>query len=113
MPFCPVCKYEYVAGITRCPDCDVDLVAKLDAEETAPETHVNNEELVCVFQTVFRMEASVVEDMLKTSGIPVFKSPGMTLYGRPLDYTQEFRVYVLESNEEEALRFINSRESEV
>jgi hypothetical protein len=113
MPFCPVCKYEYVAGITRCPDCDVDLVDKLDEEEAALEIHVNNEELVCVFQTVFRMEASVVEDMLKTSGIPVFNSLGMPLYGRLLDYTQEFKVYVLESNEEESLRLIKSRESEI
>jgi hypothetical protein len=37
----------------------------------------------------------------------------MPLYGRLLDYTQEFKVYVLESNEEESLRLIKSRESEI
>lgn|ERR1700735_406844 len=28
--FCPKCKAEYLAGITRCPDCDEALVAKLE-----------------------------------------------------------------------------------
>lgn len=36
MPWCPVCKNEYVEGKTHCPDCDVDLVDELpeEAEET-------------------------------------------------------------------------------
>lgn len=33
MPWCPVCKNEYVEGITHCPDCDVDLVDELSEEE--------------------------------------------------------------------------------
>lgn len=39
MPWCPVCKNEYVEGKTHCPDCDVDLVKELseeEAEEAAP-----------------------------------------------------------------------------
>ncbi|MBR5508699.1 MAG: hypothetical protein IKV59_01450 [Lachnospiraceae bacterium] len=37
MPWCPVCKNEYVEGKTHCPDCDVDLVEKLveEKEESA------------------------------------------------------------------------------
>ncbi len=30
MPWCPVCKNEYVKGYTRCSDCDVDLVESLE-----------------------------------------------------------------------------------
>lgn len=30
MPWCPKCKYEYVAGIKACPDCKVALVNSLD-----------------------------------------------------------------------------------
>lgn len=33
MPWCPVCKNEYVEGYTHCKDCDVDLV---DSLENAP-----------------------------------------------------------------------------
>jgi hypothetical protein len=31
--FCPVCKYEFRRGFTRCNQCDVDLVDALPAEE--------------------------------------------------------------------------------
>ena len=30
MPFCPECKYEYRPETSKCPDCDVLLVASLD-----------------------------------------------------------------------------------
>lgn len=38
MPWCPICKNEYIAGKTHCPDCDVDLVDELieDSEPEAP-----------------------------------------------------------------------------
>lgn len=29
MPFCPVCRYEYEANVTECPDCEEELVASL------------------------------------------------------------------------------------
>lgn len=31
--FCPVCECEYKEGITKCPDCEVDLVDELVEEE--------------------------------------------------------------------------------
>lgn len=37
MPWCPVCKNEYIEGKTHCPDCDVDLVEELPEEVSAPE----------------------------------------------------------------------------
>lgn len=37
MPWCPVCKNEYIEGKTHCPDCDVDLVEELVEEPEAPE----------------------------------------------------------------------------
>ncbi len=41
MPWCPVCKNEYVKGYTRCSDCDVDLVETL---EEAPKPIIFGEE---------------------------------------------------------------------
>lgn len=37
MPWCPICKNEYVEGKTHCPDCDVDLVDELPEEPELPE----------------------------------------------------------------------------
>lgn len=110
MSFCPVCKYEYVNGISRCPDCDVDLVTRFD-EETVPRRDTVDEKPVCVFHSPFRMEAAVVEDMLKGFGISVVKSSGMNIYGRPMDYTQEFEIYVLEYQAKEAMQLIGNMES--
>jgi hypothetical protein len=33
--FCPKCKAEYRAGITRCPNCDEALVTKLDSSKAS------------------------------------------------------------------------------
>ncbi len=37
MPWCPVCKNEYIEGKTHCPDCDADLVVELSEEPDVPE----------------------------------------------------------------------------
>lgn len=33
MAWCPKCKSEYTEGVTRCPDCDVELVDTLSLKE--------------------------------------------------------------------------------
>ena len=42
MPWCPVCKLEYVEGSTECPDCKVKLV---DSLEEAEDIHEEIEEM--------------------------------------------------------------------
>jgi len=37
MPWCPKCKNEYVAGITKCADCGSELVEELSQEEEVTE----------------------------------------------------------------------------
>lgn len=46
MPWCPVCKNEYVEGKTHCPDCDVDLVDELpeEPEEEREPSYIPTEE---------------------------------------------------------------------
>jgi hypothetical protein len=69
--FCPNCLYEYQPGVTKCPDCGVDLVnedpIKDDGEGDLPDirvaelTDVNND-----------MEAQILRDMLTQEGIYSF-----------------------------------------
>ncbi|PIS27852.1 MAG: hypothetical protein COT43_08400 [Candidatus Marinimicrobia bacterium CG08_land_8_20_14_0_20_45_22] len=36
MPYCPKCKYEFVEGLTVCPDCGEPLVDQLPEENITP-----------------------------------------------------------------------------
>ncbi|MDD5764785.1 MAG: DUF2007 domain-containing protein [Candidatus Marinimicrobia bacterium] len=36
MPYCPKCKYEFVEGLTVCPDCGETLVNHLSEENLTP-----------------------------------------------------------------------------
>lgn len=102
MPFCPACKYEYVAGISRCPSCDVELVDRIDV----PEEKFTDEEIVSVFESNSLIETEIVIDMLKASGIAVVEQPGMTLYGGSMDVAQDSSIYVFKSQADEALKLI-------
>ena len=43
---CPECEAEYREGFTRCADCDVDLVAELEAPVLAPLTAETDPDMV-------------------------------------------------------------------
>ena len=61
--FCPVCHAEYREGLTRCADCDIDLVATLPVapEDDAPELIWRGSDPVAF---------SRVLDVLSDAGIP-------------------------------------------
>ena len=59
MPWCPVCKNEYVKGYTRCSDCDVDLVESL---EEAPKPIIFGEEGPVTQMAEF-LKANGIEDV--------------------------------------------------
>ncbi|MBE5881155.1 MAG: hypothetical protein E7289_02405 [Lachnospiraceae bacterium] len=56
MPWCPVCKNEYVKGYTHCSDCNVELV---DSLEEAPKPIIFGEEAA----------VSQMADFLKANGV--------------------------------------------
>jgi hypothetical protein len=69
--FCPKCLYEYEKGITKCPDCKVDLVnddpIKDDEEGDLPDIRVA--ELTDIDNEV---QAQVLRDMLMQEGVHSF-----------------------------------------
>lgn len=66
MPFCPKCKYEFVEGLDRCPDCDAKLVDKL------PEKHEVSIKWVLLSILSSPIMAEMVKETLKNHGIQSF-----------------------------------------
>lgn len=66
--FCPKCRAEFVEGITKCPDCEVDLV-----EILPPEDEILYEDYVTVYTTSDTGLIAVAESLLKSENIPYAK----------------------------------------
>ena len=64
MPFCPGCRTEYVTGVLRCSDCDLDLVDTLLQSEAEPDS-----KLVMLATFPNAAEASLVLELLENNGI--------------------------------------------
>lgn len=77
MPFCPECRYEYRAGIRRCPDCDAELVAELPKRtpETEPELY---RDWVPVVHFTSQVYADMVLEAFRKKQIPsvIYSSAG-------------------------------------
>ena len=76
MPWCPVCRTEYVKGYERCTDCGATLVPSLPVENgSAGSRHKAGEEDQEAFlvSVTTDMEANVIISLLKAYHIPVMK----------------------------------------
>lgn len=65
--FCPQCRSEYPAGVTRCAECDVDLVAELPP---APSHETEGADLVPVLVTSDESRLAVAKSLLAAEGLP-------------------------------------------
>ncbi len=91
MAFCPNCEAEYRAGITACPDCNIELVSEL-----TPETSVHDKsDAEPVKLRSFRnsAEAEMVSEMLEQNGIRSFVEGGEFAI-IPSSFSQEVVVMV-------------------
>jgi len=66
MPFCPSCNYEYVEGVTICPDCGVNLVDESLIDKPEEWTEENWE---VVFSSGEEYEVEMLKDNLESAGI--------------------------------------------
>jgi len=83
MPFCPKCRYEYNPHVSKCPDCEETLVSELPPEEEG--TFVDAEQYDDWVQLArFNSDghAHMIEDALRSSGIPVVVLSGAGHFGQ-------------------------------
>lgn len=66
MPVCPNCEYEYVEGVTICPDCGVNLVD--DKYFVKPEDWTEDDWVV-VYTSDQVYEIEMIKDNLESAGI--------------------------------------------
>jgi hypothetical protein len=66
--FCPKCGGEFVDGITRCEECEVDLTREAPASETIDV----EDELVPVLRTGDPLVVALAKSLLDGAGIDFF-----------------------------------------
>jgi len=67
MPFCPECRFEYIAGTTACPDCGAALVDSLTEPAPPPAGDFTQVELCLVRGEI---HAKLIQNALASQGIP-------------------------------------------
>jgi hypothetical protein len=100
MAFCPNCEAEYHEGITRCSDCDLDLVAELTPETRIHDTSDGEPVPLQSFKT--GAEAEMVRELLSSNGIRSFVEGG-NFAVIPGSFSQEVVVMVDERDLERAI----------
>lgn len=109
MPTCPNCDYEYVEGVTFCPDCGIPLVE--DDLITKPEDWTEDNWEV-IYTSDKEYEVEMMKDNLESAGIT---AAVLSQKDRNFPTTGNFSVIKLlvHKNEvSEALNFIQKIKTE-
>jgi hypothetical protein len=72
--FCPKCRFEYNPGVNVCPDCEIELVSQLPAED---DPEVAYDEPVPVFESGDMSVLLVAQSMLENEDIPFWLKGSM------------------------------------
>lgn len=109
MPVCPNCEYEYVEGVTFCPDCKVALVD--ESLITKPEDWTE-ENWEVVYTSNQDYDVEMLKDNLETAGITAaILSQKDRNFPAPGDLTL-VKLLVKKEDLQDALNFIQSVKSE-
>jgi hypothetical protein len=106
MPICPACGYEYLPGITKCPDCGASLV------ETLSEPEIYTDENVVVYETYNENDALIVKAYLEAEGIDAVVQ-GDAVENIYPSFANEIskKVVVLERDKTRAMEALQNHES--
>jgi len=108
MPICPNCEYEYIEGITICPDCNTPLV---DASELKKYPELSEEDWVLVYTTFNRIDAEMLRENLESADISAtVLSQKDSSFPTPGDLST-IKLFVKKENVSEALEFIQAVKS--
>ncbi len=109
MPVCPNCNYEYVEGVTFCPDCGIPLVDENLITKPEDWTEENWE---VVYTSGMDYEVEMIKDNLESAGIT---STILSQKDRNFPAPGDFSVVKLLVHKEDvadALNFIQKIKSE-
>ena len=110
MPVCPNCSYEYVKGITICPDCGTSLVEENLVTKPEDWTEENWE---VVYTSGAEYEVEMIKDNLESAGITAtILSQKDRNFPAPGDFSV-VKLLVHKEDVPEALNFIQKIKSEL
>lgn len=96
--FCPVCEAEYEAGVTHCPDDDVELVDRLTVDNVVHDS--SEARFVQMHKLGSPAEAEMVNDILRNNGIrSMVKSGGNDALSPLLSATSEGAVILVDERD--------------
>jgi hypothetical protein len=103
MPVCPNCKYEYVPGITICPDCNTPLVDAIDLNNYS---ELSEEDWVLVYTSFSEIDADMLKENLESAGISAsVLSQKDSSFPAPGDLST-IKLFVKKADVTETLEFI-------
>jgi len=86
MPFCPSCRYEYVAGVATCPDCNQPLVDVLPEATADPGSPEKEREWKLLYYATSRPAAEFLKETLLASGVDTVVKYRGRFFGRGVSY---------------------------
>lgn len=100
---CPKCEYEYLEGITTCPDCGSELVNKEDFEENLTDYS----DWIVIHTTYTKIDAEMFAANLEGADIDVKIIDQSDKVYPLVGNLSVVKIMVKKSDTEEAMKIIN------